>query len=164
MVLALEACSMEILLTLVFSSTPFLVACRSCPSIQPFLRSLRSPFFAHRSLKTLYVDDTEIESIEEVLEGCTALEDLNVGFTNVPKSLKPSYQRMIKAKSRSFTFFNLVLNMQKDRNASTLEKLSKLVEDGFEIDQRCHHKFQGDEGARRARSEATRKDDSTTVQ
>jgi len=53
---------------------------------------------------------------------------------------------MMKAQSRSFQFFNLILNVPKERNASTFEKLTKLINHGFEIDQRCHHKFQGDEG------------------
>jgi Leucine-rich repeat (LRR) protein len=95
------------------------------------------------NLLTLYLDDTEVNSAEEVIDGCANLSSLNVGFTNVPKSLKPRISKMCKAASRSYMFFILVMEQNK---ASTFDKLTKLVEEGYEIDQRCHYKFHGDDG------------------
>ena len=89
------------------------------------------------SIKELYLDDTECDGIDEVANACTELTHLNVHFTNIPPSLRPNVQILMKPKSRSFLFFKSVLSGRPD-------KLGPLVNDGLDVNTRPHHKFGGE--------------------
>mmetsp|Transcript_969 Transcript_969/g.1740 ORF Transcript_969/g.1740 Transcript_969/m.1740 type:complete len:365 (+) Transcript_969:156-1250(+) len=89
------------------------------------------------SIKELYIDDTECDSIDEVATACTELTHLNAHFTNIPPSLRPNVQMLMKPKSRSYLFFKGVMDKRPD-------KLGPLVKDGLNVNSRPHHKFGGE--------------------
>ncbi|GMH63144.1 hypothetical protein TL16_g03637 [Triparma laevis f. inornata] len=89
------------------------------------------------SIKTLYLDDTECDTIEEVAESCVNLEFLNVGFSNILHSLKPNVQKLTKPKSRSFLFYKHIFDSRPD-------KIGALVEEGFDVNSRPHQKLGGE--------------------
>ncbi len=105
------------------------LGCTKIHSVEP-LKDLAN-------LKTLYVDDTAVSDVSAVLPpNCPALEYLNVGFTEVKPSLRPAIQKLMsKHKSRSYLFFQAVIDKQP-------EKIKQLISEGFNVNSRTHPNFE----------------------
>ena len=65
------------------------------------------------------------------------MEVLNVGFSNIPPSLRPNVQKLMKAKSRSYLFYKHIFDSRPD-------KMGSLVQEGLDVNSRPNEKLGGE--------------------
>ena len=87
-------------------------------------------------LRTLFIDCTAVSSLDDLLDRQplssippSALDVVNAGTTSVPLSLKPSRQRVVKTKSRSYQFFESVIT-------DNVPKVEEALKGGQDVNER----------------------------